>query len=132
VARKDFAAALLAGVTALWGAAPQGALAQQALSKSMVECAVIYEEIVILGRSKGRKEQEITRFRDGSASFLKAAGAQARAENQPDPGKYILQLQNALQEKWSGRFSSVLTVTENKDWIDYCKAFGRERGLLPR
>ena len=103
--------------------------AQQALSKSMIECSVIYTEVAALGQRKGRDEDEISRTRKRALAFLNAALQQAEDEGEADLQNYITETHAELTDKWTDRLSSIVKLRDNKDWLDYCRSFARARGL---
>ena len=120
---RIFAALLLGAATP--------ALSQQAFSKSMLECSVIYDEVTRIGTTAARTPERLAQARSWSDAFSKAAAVQARQEGQRDVDGYSAGLRAELEQKWSGRFASIQKLQENKDWLGYCRSFGRARGILP-
>jgi len=90
---------------------------------------VIFSELAALGARKGKNGSTVNAMQVTSALFLVHARSQAQAEGQSNPYSAIQYEQGRLQEKWDGRFSSILRLGENKDWIDYCTALGQSRGI---
>ncbi len=113
-----------------WLTAP--ATAQQAFSKSMVECSVIADTFADLGEEMGTDPKNIRRFREDALAFSNAAGPQAHAEGQTDVPGYLTAIRLELETKWSRRITSVFKMKENGDWLDYCRKFGRAQGILTR
>lgn len=102
---------------------------RQPISTSLTECSVIFTELADLGTRRG-KDQAMTDAALVSASlFIVEARAQAGREGVSEPYGHVQAEQARLTEKWSGRFSSLRLLGENKDWIDYCRALGKSRGL---
>lgn len=118
--------ASLAGL-ALHLAAPVAA--QQAMSRSMVECSVIYTEVAAFSTADRHADRR-AEARGFARAFAEAALVRAGAEGQPVPADYVEAQQRALQEKWAGRFASVMKFGENREWLSYCNAFGRSQGLF--
>lgn len=123
-ARLNLVAALVIGLA---GAAH--AQNRQPISKSLTECSVIFTELAELGTRRNKDQTTIDAALASAALFVVEARSQATQENVPDPYKYVQSEQTRLLEKWDGRFGRPLLLNENKDWIDYCRALGKDRGL---
>ncbi|MEM6932461.1 MAG: hypothetical protein AAF526_02635 [Pseudomonadota bacterium] len=109
----------------------EAAEARQPISVSLAECAVIYEE---LGRSETRKRGVTERSRkaeNATEVFLTAAEEQAEAEGRADPAGFVSGWVPKHRAKWDDAFGSVLKFSENMEWVEYCGALGKDRGLLP-
>ncbi len=102
---------------------------RQPISISLLECHVIYEEIGNLSAARNRgTDRDLVQ--GAARAFLEAAHVQASDEGHTDTRAWAGEHYPGLHEKWDGRFSELLTFAENKDWIDYCKALGRSRGVI--
>ena len=121
----------LAGIIVL-ALAPAGAAQNvQPISVSMIECGAVYDEVAEAGARRGRSEDQIETVSRTASVFREAAIAQAGAEGVADPQAHLLAHAERLRKKWQGRSSRITLVRENRDWIDYCRALGKDRGLLP-
>jgi len=105
---------------------------RQPISTSLVECAAIYAELATLAERRGRDETDIGHATDMSVRFAEAALRQAGGEGRSDPQAHLSTIFSEMERKWNGRFSNPMKLSENKDWIDYCRALGRDRGILAR
>ena len=110
-------------------AAAQEAAARQAFSVSMVECAVILDEFARLGDRRGKDVEEVARLHARASAFLQRSLTQAANEGQPDPHAHVEATLAEKRAKWDGRLSRLTLLTENRDWFDYCRAFGRDQGI---
>jgi len=103
----------------------------QPISVSLVECGSIFDELAILGEQKGRTGKDVAKMRRAATIFRDEAAVQAGREGIADTSGHVIDTAAKMDEKWQGRFSQVFKFNENKDWITYCEALGRDRGLLP-
>jgi adenylosuccinate lyase len=94
----------------------------------MVECAAIFAAVARLGERHGRDATEIVAALKAEADFRASATDQAKAEGRDD---IPAGLRAEMDAKWDDRVSSLLHLGETSDWIGYCRALGRERGILP-
>ncbi|WP_281972563.1 hypothetical protein [Ruegeria faecimaris] len=102
---------------------------RQPLSTSLTECSVIFTEQAEL-RARRNKDQTTTDAVLASAAlFVVEARDQAAMEGIKNPYKHIQSAQVRLSETWHVRFGNLALLNENKDWIDYCRALGKDRGL---
>ncbi|TMV10245.1 hypothetical protein FGK63_04055 [Ruegeria sediminis] len=102
---------------------------RQPISTSLTECSVIFTELADLGARRGKDEDTVNAALVSASLFLVEAREQAGREGTSEPYGHIQSEQDRLAEKWEGRFSSLILLNENKDWIDYCRALGKNRGL---
>lgn len=103
---------------------------RQPISTSLVECAAIFGELATVGELRGRDASDVSQARDAAARFSEAALVQARNEGQRDPKAHLTPIHVEKERNWDGRFANPLKLSDNKDWIDYCRSLGRDRGLL--
>lgn len=103
----------------------------QPISTSLAECAVIHHEIAGLRSARRRGAEKEALLREGVRLFREEAVRQAAAEGVADPEAHVAALEPDLAAKWSGRMSSLLKLRENYDWIEYCRALGEDRGIVP-
>ncbi len=102
---------------------------RQPISTSLAECSVIFTELAELGSRRGKDDDTVNAALVSASLFVVEAREQADLEGHTDPYRHIHSEQDRLTEKWDGRFSSLLRLSENKDWIDYCRALGENRGI---
>ena len=105
---------------------------RQPISTSMVECAAIYGELARIAERRGRDRADIRHATDMSVRFAEAALRQAASEGKSGAQDHLSTVFSETEQKWSGRFSNPMKLSDNKDWIDYCRALGRDRGILAR
>ncbi|MDQ2089417.1 hypothetical protein [Marimonas arenosa] len=105
---------------------------RQPISTSLAECAVIHEELVSVARRRGKPEGEVEKLVDDAVLFRTAAWSEARREGRHDPKAHVAAQGTRLGEKWQGQFGNIFRLRKNKDWIDYCHALGKSRGVLNR
>ena len=67
----------------------------------------------------------------GAEAFRAAAVKEAQREGVAEPEVHVTTWLETHRGKWDGRLQKLTLLTENKDWIDYCRALGRDRGVLP-
>ncbi|MSU88184.1 hypothetical protein GE300_00965 [Rhodobacteraceae bacterium 2CG4] len=103
---------------------------RQPISTSMVECAAIYGEMAGVAERRRRDAADIRLIRDGAARFAEAAADQARAEGHADAQAHLSPVYAGMARKWDGRLANPLHLFENRNWINYCRALGRDRGIL--
>lgn len=131
-----------ATVLFLFGAyiAPANAQTQD-LSKSLTECALVFEVNKSMALSKGKSAQDV-RFHDEAVSrFLNAAVTQSEKEGQPEPKTHIKSLYTEMSPKWAEKYagisdfktagSAIKNTKEIMDWIGYCGSLGKKIGILP-
>ncbi|WP_137703128.1 hypothetical protein [Marimonas lutisalis] len=129
-AARAIAAALSFGLA---GANAGTAQNRQPISTSLTECAVIYEEIATEGARRGAMSRpEIPELQENAQRFRVEALAQARREGRRDPKSHLEEETTRLTSKWDGRFANLLEIRNNADWLDYCRALGRSRGIVDR
>ncbi len=104
---------------------------RQPISTSLAECSAIYGAAAEIGARRGRETAEVRRALAASDRFLDAAVVEARQEGIAAPADHVARLCGEMSGKWSGRLSSASHFLENRDWLDYCDALGRDRGVLP-
>ena len=63
---------------------------------------------------------------------LVEARNQATQEGVSNPHKHIRSEQNQLTRKWADRFSGIVSLNENKDWIAYCRVLGHYHDRCPK
>jgi hypothetical protein len=119
----------LAGVMLMTMATPGHA--RQAISVSLVECGAIFDELAQVAHRRGRDLADVWQAEDTAERFRAFAITEARREGVRDVQAHINDTIPVMAQKWTGRFASILLLTENKDWIDYCGALGKDRGVLP-
>ncbi len=102
---------------------------RQSISTSLTECSVIFSELAEIGAKREKDEKTVNAALVSASLFLVKAREQARFEGDLTPYSTIQSEQERLTTKWDGRFSSLWLLNENKDWIEYCRALGRDRGL---
>ncbi|QGX99954.1 hypothetical protein EI983_17435 [Roseovarius faecimaris] len=105
------------------------AQASQPISTSLTECNVIFSELAVIGEARGKSQDEIAAITRSATVFLDAAFAQAKHEGQPDAYEHVRSDLHRLTDKWDGRFSRITLLNENMEWIKYCRALGKDRGL---
>ena len=88
-------------------------------------------ELAAMAEARGRDRSSVDQADMAAGRFYEAAIDHARAEGVGDPEAHVALLCRPLNEKWQGRFSSVWKFRDNRDWLDYCAALGRDRGILP-
>ena len=118
-------AIVLIGLTTIGSAA----LASQPISTSLAECSVIFTELAEVAERRNKPKDDISAVIRSATVFERAAFDQAKREGRPDPYDHVLSDLNRLTKKWHGRFGKITLVQENKDWIDYCRSLGKNRGL---
>ena len=121
----------LAAIAMLAVASAAAAQNVQPISVSLVECASIFDELATLGEQKGRSGKDVAKMRRAATIFRDEGAAQAESEGIADAGAHVIATTAEMDEKWQGRFGKVFLFHENKEWISYCEALGRDRGLLP-
>ncbi|MFK7839882.1 MAG: hypothetical protein AB8B83_06070 [Bdellovibrionales bacterium] len=113
------------------------AYAAQPISVSLAECSVIYGVTSITAEEKGKPEEQINAMRRMSEVFEDASYEQAEAEGQSDGKAFIESRMQGLVDKWHERWLSddhvkaLSLMKENMEWVGYCGALGKDRGLLP-
>ena len=127
---RIFGALMLgAAVLAVTGTA---APARQAISVSLVECGEIFDNMADSVEARGsRPVSDIARMRKAGVRFRDAARTEATREGRSDPATFVAQTRPELNEKWQGRFAKMSLLTENMEWVKYCGALGKDRGVLP-
>lgn len=112
----------------------------QAVSKSMVECTVVFQVYGLRAKDQGKPDEMIGYFDKAAARFRDAALTRAGAEGIADPKQYVSDTYNALLPKWREKYtaltegSMVEVTTETKDimdWVNYCGSLGRKINILP-
>jgi hypothetical protein len=103
---------------------------RQPISTSLVECAAIYGEVADIGERRGKDAGEVASARNAAVRFSEAALVQAEAEGHGTPEIHLSPIYAQMESKWDGRFANPLRLSENTDWIDYCRALGRDKGVL--
>lgn len=104
--------------------------ARQAISVSLTECSAIFGEMTGF-TSAGSTPERREKAARMSAAMHSAALREARREGIADPDAHVAHWFARLQDKWDGRFQDITLIGENKDWIDYCRSLGKDRGVLP-
>ncbi len=90
---------------------------------------MIFSELAELATRRGKDSQDVNAALVSASLFTVEARTQAEREGENDPYAHIHEEQIRLSEKWEGRFGSLVLLRKNKDWIDYCRALGKDRGL---
>ncbi len=85
-----------------------------------------------MAERRGREETDVRHAADMAVRFAEAARHEADAERQGGSEPHLSAIFSEMEQKWDGRFSNPMKLSENKDWIDYCRALGRDRGILTR
>lgn len=123
-------------------AVPQAHAQKQALSKSLVECSIVFELNRMMAVQKRRPADDLKKYDTAIDGFKNAARDYAEKEKQPQGvDNYINDTYAALMPKWQSKFNAIIdpksvadVVAETKDlmdWISYCGAFGKKLGILP-
>ncbi|MEO1274329.1 MAG: hypothetical protein AAFV96_02710 [Pseudomonadota bacterium] len=103
--------------------------ASQPISTSLMECGAIFDELADIAARRGRSAADIEKADKAAWAFREAALIEAEREGRA--AEALDPVGVAMAKKWDGRFTDVLRLGENKDWIDYCNALGKDRGVLP-
>lgn len=107
------------------------ARAQQPVSVSMVECAVIYDVVARSAEARGRPDEMVEQFSALSENFMNAAAEQAAAEGVADVEDHITDTYKEVSPEWEGKIGSILQLPDTLEWIRYCGALAHDRGLVP-
>lgn len=104
------------------------AAARQAISVSLAECAVIYEEMSYFsGPSATEERRRLTA--NLSWRFAETSVDEAAREGVVDPATHTARWMERHRGEWRGRLHDLSQFEENRDWLDYCRALGRDRGI---
>ena len=102
-----------------------GPLAAQPFSKSMAECAGLYQ----FGGEFMMDPDRAYLFEYGQAKWINAAVVQAQTEGITDPATYVANAQAAKYQEWSDRGAMAVFSEEMRDWFAYCQSFADARGI---
>ncbi|MEL7465926.1 MAG: hypothetical protein AAFN79_17780 [Pseudomonadota bacterium] len=102
--------------------------ARQPISVSLAECSAIYGEMSGF-TSAGSTPERKAKAAALSVAFRDEAVAEATREKVADPQAHVGDWLARHEAKWSAQIRDVTRLSETKDWIDYCKALGRDRGV---
>ena len=106
--------------------------ARQAISISLLECGEIFDHMADSAETRGsRPAKDIVAMRKAGERFRYAATAEAKHEGKDDPSAFIAKSRPDLTKKWQGRFAKPTLLSENIEWVKYCGALGKDRGVLP-
>ena len=123
-------------------AMPRAYAQKQALSKSLVECSIVFELNRMMAMKKRLPDDELKKYDAAIDGFKNAARDYAEKEKQPQGvDNYINDTYASMMPKWQSKFKAITdpksvtdAVAETKDlmdWIGYCAAFGKKLGILP-
>lgn len=102
-----------------------GPLAAQPFSKSMAECAGLYQ----FGAAFMTDPERAYLFDFGQAKWINAAVVQAQTEGVADPAAYVATAQAAKYQEWTDRGAMAVFSEDMGDWFDYCRSFAEARGI---
>ncbi|MBL1147934.1 MAG: hypothetical protein D8M28_09590 [Proteobacteria bacterium] len=123
-------------------ALPRAHAQKQALSKSLIECSIVFELNRMMAIQKRRPADDLEKYDAAIDGFKNAARDYAEKEKQPQGvDNYINDTYASMMPKWQSKFNAITNpksvpdvVAETKDlmdWISYCAAFGKKLGILP-
>jgi len=102
---------------------------KQAISTSLSECSVIFVELAEVGLRRNKPQDSVEKISATASAFFKEAILQAQREGRAAPKDYVAAEYHRLLDKWQGRFGKITYLSENKDWVDYCRALGKSRKI---
>ena len=108
---------------------PATAQTVQPISVSMTECHVLLG-LVAENASGRRTPDEVADMQRWSDAFGLAAVDQAKAEGRSDPTDHVLRTRDEVEPKWERQVRNPLKLSDTLDWTGYCRALGRDRGVL--
>ena len=102
--------------------------ARQPISVSLAECSSIYGEMTTF-TSAGSTPERRAEAAKISAAFRVEAVAEAKREKVADPQAHVADWLARHETKWAAQMRDPARLSDTKDWIDYCRALGRNRGV---
>ncbi|MBV6633982.1 MAG: hypothetical protein KI792_13230 [Alphaproteobacteria bacterium] len=103
--------------------------AQQALSKSLVQCHVVTDVVVKAATPEQQNLDMVKFFADASKAFEEAAFKQAHREGLADVSDYVAKVKTEAQAYWQPKLHDPSASAEYGEWVEYCTALGDELKL---
>ena len=116
---------------------------KQALSKSLMECSLVFEVNKNMAKDMGRvREKDVLKKYDKAIeAFRDASEDEARKEGVPNRLSYMKDMEKELRPKWQEKYGTIAQMTDVTklpkemedimDWIEYCSKLGKNLGFLP-
>ncbi len=116
---------------------------KQALSKSLMECSLVFEVNKNMAKDMGRVQEKdvLKKYDKAIEAFRDASEDQAREERVPNRRSYMDAMEKELRPKWQEKYSVIAQMTQVTklpkemedimDWVAYCSKLGKDQGFLP-
>ncbi|MEM7242358.1 MAG: hypothetical protein AAF429_09250 [Pseudomonadota bacterium] len=104
--------------------------ASQPFSKSLAECATLYELFAVTPQAEARGEEFQFHLITVIDSYWAKADDWASREGVPNRKAYFDAIKAESYPRWDAQLGNPLKLQDTKDWIDYCRAFGKDQRLV--